>query len=411
MPIPNRDHLEFICNHMNETFKIPFYLFDSKGELIFEFSAGYRPNPLSTSTICDLGQLVKNEDPSEYPLIKSTELLENYLVINLESGNSFQGSLIGGPSIFTDYSVDMLKRMSHDLGLFTDLDLIVFYYQSLPVIKNNDLTRIGIHVHYMIYHQLLDLDFVIQQNQQKEVQEILTENPDIELSLRRQNAKLHHDHLIEKKLLNAITKGNKEELFKCLRLIDEEFEYGVLSKKSQLRNVKNLAITAITLSTRAAMDGGLYPEIAYSLSDMYIQRLEELQDINEVKKLQAKAMEDFADRVHFSNKEHYSKPISICQNYIFNHVYENITLTSLSEIVELTPNYLSSLFKKEIGIALSEYIQKVKIEEAKNLLMLTSHSLSEICALLNFTDQSYFIKVFKKFTGVTPKHYKDNPIK
>ncbi|MEH7484961.1 AraC family transcriptional regulator, partial [Neobacillus drentensis] len=38
------------------------------------------------------------------------------------------------------------------------------------------------------------------------------------------------------------------------------------------------------------------------------------------------------------------------------------------------------------------------------------YSLSEICTLLNFTDQSYFIKVFKKFTGVTPKHFKDNLI-
>jgi AraC-like DNA-binding protein len=410
MPYLNRDHLEYICRHMNETFKIPFFLLDSKGELLFESSSGYRQNPLYHAKIDYLSQLMKNDDSSEYPIIKSTKLLENYLIVNLQGGDTFQGSIIGGPSVFTNYSEDMIRRMNHDLGFFIDQEFIILYYQSLPVMKLHDLTRTGILVHYMIYHQLLDTDYVIKQNQIMDDQEVLTESPDLEISLRRQNTKFHHDYLIEKKLFGAITKGKKEELLIYLNIANEEFEYGVLSKNSQLRSEKNLTISGITLATRAAMEGGLYPEIAYSLSDIYIQRLEELQDIHEVKKLMEKAFADFAERVHTSQIEQYSKPISLCQNFIFNHVYENITLSQLSELVQLTPNYLSSLFKKETGVSLSEYIQKVKIDEAKNLLTLTSCSLSEICTLLNFTDQSYFIKVFKKFAGVTPKHFKDNPV-
>ncbi|MEY2191124.1 helix-turn-helix domain-containing protein [Neobacillus sp. BF23-41] len=410
MPYLNRDHLEYICRHMNETLKIPFYLFDSNGELLFESSSGYRQNPLYHAKLDYLRQLMRNDDSSEYPIIKSTKLLENYLIVNLQGGDTFQGSIIGGPSVFTNYSEDMIRRMNHDLGFFIDQEFIILYYQSLPIMKLHDLTRAGILVHYMIYHQLLDTENVIKQNQIIEDQEVLTESPDLEISLRRQNTKFHHDYLIEKKLFGAITKGKKEELLNYLNIANEEFEYGVLSKNSQLRSEKNLTISGITLATRAAMEGGLYPEIAYSLSDLYIQRLEELQDIHEVKKLMEKAFGDFAERVHTSQIEQYSKPISLCQNFIFNHVYENITLSQLSELVQLTPNYLSSLFKKETGVSLSEYIQKVKIDEAKNLLTLTSYSLSEICTLLNFTDQSYFIKVFKKFTGVTPKHFKDNPI-
>jgi hypothetical protein len=164
MPLPNREHLEFICRHMNETFKIPFYLYNSNGELLFKSISSHRQNPMSTATIDDLIQLIKSDDPSEYPLIKSTKLLENYLVVNLKSGDIFYGSMIGGPSIYTNYSEDMLRRVNHDIGLYTDLDRISLYYQSLPVIKNNDLMQIGIHVHYMIYQQVLDLDYVNQQN-------------------------------------------------------------------------------------------------------------------------------------------------------------------------------------------------------------------------------------------------------
>ncbi|MDQ0233070.1 YesN/AraC family two-component response regulator [Metabacillus malikii] len=64
------------------------------------------------------------------------------------------------------------------------------------------------------------------------------------------------------------------------------------------------------------------------------------------------------------------------------------------------------MFKKEVGISVTEYIQRTKIEEAKKLISFSDYSLSKIHTLLNFTDQSYFTKVFKKYTGYTPKQYR-----
>ncbi len=60
-----------------------------------------------------------------------------------------------------------------------------------------------------------------------------------------------------------------------------------------------------------------------------------------------------------------------------------------------------------MGITLSEYIQRERVEEAKKLLTLTTYSLSDICAWLNFNDQSYFIRVFKKNTSMTPRQYRE----
>lgn len=60
-----------------------------------------------------------------------------------------------------------------------------------------------------------------------------------------------------------------------------------------------------------------------------------------------------------------------------------------------------------MGISLSEYIQKERVEEAKKILTLTTYSLVDICTWLNFNDQSYFTKVFKKFTSMTPKQYRE----
>lgn len=118
------------------------------------------------------------------------------------------------------------------------------------------------------------------------------------------------------------------------------------------------------------------------------------------------ALSDFADRVRKQKQQSYSKPINKCMNYIYTHLYEELTLTHLADIADMHPNYLSSLFKKEVGIPIAEYIHRTKIDEAKTLLTFTDYSLLKISTILNFHDQSYFTKVFKKYTGVTPKKYK-----
>lgn len=181
----------------------------------------------------------------------------------------------------------------------------------------------------------------------------------------------------------------------------------MLSKTSHLRSQKNSAIAAITLATRSAIDGGLFPEIAYTLSDLLIQKLEEIKKSEAISPFLENALLEFSERVKNGKMQKHLKPINICQNYIFTHLYEDITLSHLAEIVALNPSYLSSLFKKEVGISLGEYIQRAKIDESKSLMTYTKHSISEISTLLNFHDQSHFTKVFKKHTGISPKQFKN----
>src|SRR5690625_6185492 len=77
----------------------------------------------------------------------------------------------------------------------------------------------------------------------------------------------------------------------------EEVGFGVLSKSNNIRNQKNLAIAGFTLATRSAMEGGLHPETAYTISDLYIQNIEGLFDSNKVISLVERALLDFTERV------------------------------------------------------------------------------------------------------------------
>lgn len=188
-----------------------------------------------------------------------------------------------------------------------------------------------------------------------------------------------------------------------------EFSYdgaGVLSKRSPIRSLKNLAICGIALGMRAAIEGGLYEEQAYMLSDLYIQQIEELHDIQTVKAAMEGALLDFAERVEQCRIHVLSKPVKACREYIYTHLYEEITVDKLAAVSGLNSGYLMQLFKKETGQTIACYIQKERIEEAKKLLQMTGDNISSIGSRLGFYDQAHFIKVFKKHAGTTPRHYR-----
>lgn len=93
--------------------------------------------------------------------------------------------------------------------------------------------------------------------------------------------------------------------------------------------------------------------------------------------------------------------------YLFNNINEKITLKEISNFVNVSPNYLSQLFKEAKGVNLFDYLQAKKIEYAKTLLKSRDKNISEVAYATGFSDPLYFAKVFKKAVGVSPKQYRD----
>ena len=102
------------------------------------------------------------------------------------------------------------------------------------------------------------------------------------------------------------------------------------------------------------------------------------------------------------NKDVIAKAISIiAQSYA-----EDITLDYVAQQVHLNSAYFSTLFKKETGHSFKEYLNMTRIEESKRLLTTSNYSIVDIAIAVGFEDQSYFSKVFKKYTGITPKQFR-----
>ncbi|MEG2658752.1 MAG: AraC family transcriptional regulator, partial [Clostridiales bacterium] len=97
-------------------------------------------------------------------------------------------------------------------------------------------------------------------------------------------------------------------------------------------------------------------------------------------------------------------------HYIHLNFRDHMTLQEISDYVHFSPPYFSKMFKKELNMTFTQYLTKVRIEESKHLLADTSTSLSDIPGLVGFEEQSYFTKVFRAVTGISPGKYRDQII-
>lgn len=182
---------------------------------------------------------------------------------------------------------------------------------------------------------------------------------------------------------------------------------GVLSK-NPLRNIKYHFLITVAMITRHCVDGGMELEQAYRLSDFYILKMDVCTSIQEVAQLHDDMALDFTGKMLLLRKESViSKPIVQCIDYVYKHIHNRITVNDLANYTGLSVSYLSRLFKKELGVSVSDYIREKKIERAQNLLRYSNYSFIEISNYLAFSSQSHFIQTFEKYVGLTPKKYRD----
>ncbi len=219
--------------------------------------------------------------------------------------------------------------------------------------------------------------------------------------------KQHHNHVLEKYLLNAVQIGDTNQ---ALDYLDELLRTPLnanLSHSSD-RHFKNSLISFVTLVTRAAIEGGLPSENAYVLSDRIIQRIEKETYLDSKKsyRLSREVILEFIQTLEKNRLSQNSRYVNQTIRYINRNIQKKIVVGEIAKLLEVTPNYLSTLFKKEMKITIVSYIQQEKIKEAIYLMDNTTIPISEIATILSFTDQSHFIKTFKKVTGKTPMKLK-----
>lgn len=183
-------------------------------------------------------------------------------------------------------------------------------------------------------------------------------------------------------------------------------QIGKLSNSDPMRQMKNMSLVGITLFSRAAIDGGLSPEISYTLTDHYFQGVEACTTISELTEINHTMQEDFIQRVHRCRTSHLSPPIRACCEYIEMHLEDKFTLKELAQQAGYSECYLSKKFKKEVKMSPGEYIGNQRLKRAAFLLRTTQSDVQDISEQLHFCSQSYFSERFRGLFGITPTQYR-----
>lgn len=206
---------------------------------------------------------------------------------------------------------------------------------------------------------------------------------------------------------DAIRNGDiKKVQLHCSEPFAEKTGLGILSYNA-LQNIKYHFAITVALITRYCIDGGMDFSIAYSISDYYILSADQARTLDEISRLHRVMCMDYAKKMQDISKHNmYSKHISDCIDYINDNLNTRITVSSLAAYINISSSYLSRLFKQEVSMSVSEYIQHKKLEVAKNMLQYSEYSISEISTYLAYPSHSYFTEVFRKSTKMTPMSYR-----
>ncbi len=225
--------------------------------------------------------------------------------------------------------------------------------------------------------------------------------------VQRENEILRAPYNPELEFYSAIKAGNIQKVHQlCEEPLMNKPGLGTLSL-NRLQSMKYHFTITTALVARYCIEGGMELSAAYSLSDFYIQKADLCKSIQEISDLHTAMCIDYTKRMKSLRKQKIcSRQIAECLDYIYDHLHTRITIETLAEHVQLTPSYLSRLFKKETGSSISSYIQSKKVDTAKNMLIYSNYSLSQIASTLAFSNQSYFTEIFRKHTGMTPSNYR-----
>ena len=221
-----------------------------------------------------------------------------------------------------------------------------------------------------------------------------------------EDTQYHGTYEMEAKMLQMVREGDKA-VFDYLNTLPFAAVGKLATDRSDaLRQVKNMILVSIVLFSRAAIDGGLYPDTALTLTDRYFQALEASRDFQEMAEINGSMQQDFVNRVYeIRHKQCYSGSVQAVVEHLRLHLEDEIDLKMLAKEMGYTKYYLSRKFKQETGTTVKQFIRSERLEKAAYLLSNPRSSVKDVSERFHFSSQSYFIECFKEKYGVTPGQY------
>lgn len=331
------------------------------------------------------------------PIIMANQLGLMWIAVPERDGSAVSRIHVLGPFFVDSISTDSIQQAASKLDMSGEVKLKVMQFlRELPVVNLSRAFEYAIMLYYCIYGETIGVSDMHYLESEPTPKSRRSEGTD----------RIHGTYEMECEALRLVREGDLNYKEKMTRLAMTG-AIGRMSNGDPSRQMKNAVIVCTILFSRAAIDGGLSPEVALTLTDKYLQSIEAARTISELSDVAFTLQEDFVRRVHRVRTRALSSPISECCDYIDLHIEDNITLSALASRLRYSDFYLSRRFKEETGKSIKEYIRLKKLERAKDLLRDNSLTVKEIGERLGFCSQSYFTEQFRREYGATPSRWRE----
>ena len=385
--------LRYLCTTIGNLAGIPVRIFED-GVMTFFYSVVHLPkDPMA---LCQ-DEILAITDHLGYCV---TPQFHYYGVVS--SGGT---KIVVGPTRQVNETEQELRSLVFQLDLSgEEAERMIAGVRSIVRMPMESVLQMLCTVNYVLNHEKLALtDISIQAQEQAEIAARQAQER-LNAPEGQQQAE-HNTYDIEQRLLRMVRKGDPAALRAWLAAAPA-IRGGVIAGEP-LRQRKNLLIVTVTLASRAAIQGGMQVDDAFTLSDSYIQQCELLSSPERIANLQYRMLLDYAERVERLHCGKAPSQLTVdVANYVQHHLSESIRTADVAAALYMSRPYLSKKFTQDTGESIADFILREKTEEAKRLLRYTDKSLTAISEYLGFSSPSHFSRVFRRYAGCSPREYR-----
>lgn len=335
----------------------------------------------------------------------------NYIFILLPETDN-KKTFIAGPYIDREFTQQMIIDATNQYDISPVFSSqIEKYYTTIPVYADKDIvSSLFISLAELLWGSMdnfavKDLSLIMPKKNFPEIVEHLGSRVDDPL-LAMQMLESRYEG--ERKLMQAVSQGIAH---KAEQMISNSSELMLeMRVEDPVRNMKNYVIVANVLLRKAVEQGGVHPFYIDGVSSDFAKKVEKIKSVQEGIDMMHDMIYKYCALVKKYSMKNYSLLVQKVITIIDSDLTADLSLSSQAEMLNVNASYLSTLFKKEMGMTLTEYVTKKRIEYASFLLTSTNLQIQMVAQNCGIYDVNYFTKMFKKHTGKTPKEYREASI-
>ena len=206
----------------------------------------------------------------------------------------------------------------------------------------------------------------------------------------------------ENRLYDAISDGDR---LTASTLLNELLGY-IYFHTAGPEEIRTRITELLVILSRAAIRGGANPDQILSISLEQMKEMRALRSQEELTRWLAESLNRYTNLVFTMLDGKHSNTMRAATGYIKAHYAEKLTLEEAALQAGYSPSYFSRIFREELGCTFKEYLTAYRIEQSKRLLLSGEDSVSDICSVVGFSDESYFCRIFRERTGTTPDRFR-----